>query len=102
MKPLFFIVFIAAIAIGHVFAFIDSRPNFDDTGILAFSIAIVCAILAFIYPRRPWLWAIAVGIWVPLHTILHGGNAGSLIALAFAFAGAYLGAASRWIKSKAI
>ncbi len=99
MKALFFIL---AIAIGHVFAFVDIRPNFDDAGILAFSIAIVCAIFAFIYPRRPWLWALAIGIWIPLHTILHGGSAGSVLALAFAFAGAYLGAASRWIKSQVI
>jgi hypothetical protein len=95
MKTLFIILFVLAIAVGHVFAFIDGRPNFDDAGILAFSIAIVCAILAFIYPRRPWLWALAVGIWVPIHGLIHNGNTGSLIALAFALAGAYLGALAR-------
>ena len=28
-----------AIAFGLFFAYVDSRPNFDDTGVLAFSIA---------------------------------------------------------------
>jgi uncharacterized membrane protein AbrB (regulator of aidB expression) len=86
------LLFILAIAIGHVFAFIDSRPNFDDTGVLAFSIAITCAILAFISPRRPWLWGLAVGVWIPLHNLIHHGNPASLLALAFALAGAYVGA----------
>jgi hypothetical protein len=96
------LLFLLAIALGHVFTYIDSRPTFDDTGILAFSIAIVCAILAFIYPRRPWLWALGVGIWIPLHNLIHNGNFGSLLALAFALAGAYLGACLRWIKARTI
>jgi hypothetical protein len=84
-----------AIVIGHVFAYIDSRPNFDDTGVLAVSIAIACAALAYLYPRRPWVWALAVGIWLPLHSAIHNGNFGSILALAFALAGAYFGAAIR-------
>src|SRR5262245_12722657 len=88
-------LFLLAVVLGHFFLYIDNRPNFDDTGILAFAIAITCAILAFVSPRRPWLWALAVGIWIPLHNILHHGNAGSLIALAFAMAGAYCGALGR-------
>jgi len=92
MKAPFFIL---AIDIGHVFAFVDSQPNFDDAGILAFSIAIVCAILAFIYPRRPWLWALAIGIWIPIQSLIHNGGAGSLIAIAFALVGAYLGSLAR-------
>ncbi len=87
------LLILIAIVIGHIFAYIDSRPNFDDTGILAFAIAITCAIIAYCYPRRPWLWALCVGIWIPLHNYIHGGNFGSILALGFAFAGAYLGAA---------
>lgn len=86
------ILILVAIVVGHFFAFVDSRPTWDDAGVLAFAIAMTCAILAFISPRRPWLWAFAVGIWIPLHNILHNGNLGSLIAQGFALAGAYLGA----------
>jgi uncharacterized RDD family membrane protein YckC len=82
-----------AITLGHFFAYIDSRPNFDDTGVLAVGIAITSAIFAAIYPRRPWLWALAVGIWLPLHNWIHNGTFASILALAFALAGAYLGSA---------
>ena len=87
------LLILIAIIIGHIFAYIDSRPNFDDTGVLAVSIAIVSAILAYLYPSRPWLWALCVGLWIPLHNILHNQNLSSLLALVFAFMGAYVGAA---------
>ena len=90
------LLILIAIVIGHMFAYIDSRPDWDDAGVLAVSIAIVCAILAYLYPRRPWIWAIAVGVWIPLHNLIHNGNFGSLLALAFAAAGAYLGA---WLRN---
>jgi hypothetical protein len=90
------LLILIAIIIGHIFAYIDSRPNWDDTGVLAVSIATVCAILAYLYPRRPWIWALAVGVWIPIHTLIHNGNFGSLLALAFAAAGAYLGA---WLRN---
>ena len=34
------LLILIAILIGHIFAYFDSRPNFDDTGVLAVSIAI--------------------------------------------------------------
>jgi fructose-specific phosphotransferase system IIC component len=89
------LLFLIAIVIGHIFAYIDSQPNFDDTGILAFSIAIASGIIAFISSRRPWFWALAVGIWIPLHNWIHNGSYGSVLALVFALAGAYLGS---WLR----
>jgi hypothetical protein len=89
------LLILIAIIIGHIFAYIDSRPNWDDAGVLAISIATVCAILAYLYPRRPWIWALAVGIWIPIHTLIHNGNAGSILAIIFALIGAYLGAGLR-------
>ena len=55
-------------------------------GMLAFS-----GLLGLIGGRRPWLLALAVGLWIPLYEILRSQNFGSLLALAFAFAGAYAG-----------
>lgn len=86
---------LVAIALGHLFAYINTLPNWDNTGVLAFGIAIACAIFSFAYPRRPWLWALCIGIWLPIHNILHNNGYGSLIALVFAFAGAYLGMLAR-------
>ena len=76
---------------GLFFAYVDSRPTWDDTGILAFSILIASGLIVLLGYRRPWLAALAVGSWIPLHGILITHNYGSILALAFAFAGAYGG-----------
>jgi hypothetical protein len=51
--------------------------------------------------RRPWLWALLVGVWVPAVTIVNSGNPAVVLALVFAVVGAYAGhAASRlWRRS---
>jgi hypothetical protein len=85
----------AAVAFGLLVAYVDTRPNFDDAGITAFAVAIGCGLLGVIEPRYPWLWALAVGAWIPIFGIATALNYGSLIALAFALAGAYSGAACR-------
>ncbi|MGB9028692.1 MAG: hypothetical protein WCC27_01125, partial [Acidobacteriaceae bacterium] len=60
-------------------------------------------VMGLIGPRRPWLWALAIGIWIPLYLIV--GQAAShaitlrsasyLVILAFPMAGAYAGMAVR-------
>jgi hypothetical protein len=52
---------------------------------------IVTATLGALAPRRPWVWALCVGAWVPIFDIATRSNYGSLMALGFAFAGAYGG-----------
>jgi hypothetical protein len=81
---------IAAMA-GLFSLFVDTRPNWDDTGVLAFGILLVCGLLALIGFQRPWLLALVVGAWIPLHGILVTHNYGSIIALIIAFIGAYAG-----------
>lgn len=86
-----YVLLVIAILAGLGIAYVDSRPTWDDTGITAFSIFGACAIFSFLSPRSPWLWALAVGAWVPLAAILLNHNYGGLLALLFAFAGAYAG-----------
>ncbi len=81
---------IAAIA-GLFSLYVDTRPNWDDTGVLAMGILFVCGLLALIGFQRPWLLALVVGVWIPLHGILIARNYGSIIALIIAFIGAYAG-----------
>jgi len=81
-----------ALLMGGFSAFVDSRPTWDDTGVLAFGIAAVCAFLGALGPKRPWLWGLAVGLWIPLYEISLHGNYAASMALLFAFAGAYSGA----------
>lgn len=82
---------ILALIAGLGFAYIDSRPSWDDTGILVGAILLTCGLLALLGFRRPWLLALLVGVWIPLHGILISHNFGSIIALVPAFLGAYAG-----------
>jgi hypothetical protein len=84
-----------AVAFGLVIAYVDSRPNWDDTGITAGAIFAACGLLGILGPERPWLWALGVGAWVPVYGIVSAGNYFSLLALVIAFAGAYAGMACR-------
>lgn len=80
-----------AMLAGFGIAWIDARPNWDDSGIIAFTMLIVAGVFALVEPRRPWLWALAVGAWIPLHGILATNNWTMLVVLAFPFVGAYGG-----------
>jgi hypothetical protein len=86
---------VIAIGAGLVFAFIDTRPNWDDTGITVGAIVLSCGVLGAVAPQRPWLWALAIGIWIPIFNIALAGNFGALAALVVAFAAAYAGMAFR-------
>jgi hypothetical protein len=96
------LLLICAISFGLVIAYFDSRPNWDDTGLSAGILLITCLALGALEPKRPWLWAIAVGIWIPAYGILVAHNFSSLLALAFAFTGAYLGMALRKLVMAAV
>ena len=85
------VLLIVALALGFLVTYVDSRPNWDDTGVTALAILITCGILGAAGPRQPWLWALAVGAWIPILGVVRAQNYGSLLALAFAFAGAYAG-----------
>jgi hypothetical protein len=92
MKYKFQILLAAAIVIGVSIGWIDSRPNWDDTGISVIMVLVVSALFGFTMPSRAWVWAIAVGIWIPLFNVVLSNNYGSIIALAIAFAGSFIGA----------
>ncbi len=95
------LLFIAPI-IGIVIAYVDSRPTWDDTGITVFALLACSGLLALFIPRRPWLWALAIGLWIPLWGILHAHNFSMLFVLIFPFVGAYAGWAVRRILPKRI
>jgi fructose-specific phosphotransferase system IIC component len=41
--------------------------------------------------RKPWLIALAVGVWIPIYSIIFTQNVGSLLALLPGIIGAYTG-----------
>jgi hypothetical protein len=81
-----------AILSGLVIAWLDSREGWDDTGISAGLLLLTCGIFTAVRPAYPWLWALAVGAWIPIVGIISSQNYGSLLALAVAFLGAYTAA----------
>jgi hypothetical protein len=88
----------AAAVVGALIAFVNSRPTWDDAGITALAMFLAAQVFGLISPRRPWLWAIAVGIWIPALAVVRTSSVGSLtmlVVLAFPLLGAYLGSAIR-------
>jgi hypothetical protein len=81
----------AAVVCGVIIAFVDSRPTWDDTGITVFGLLAVSGLLGMLGPKRPWLWALLLGVWMPLYYILTKNNFSMLITLIFPFMGAYAG-----------
>jgi hypothetical protein len=84
-----------AAATGLFIAWVDSRPGWDDAGITAGMLFLTAALFGALRPSRAPVWAMAVGLWVPLLGIVLHRNFGSLLALAAAFLGAYAGALAR-------
>jgi hypothetical protein len=80
-----------ALALGLMIAFADSSPGWDSTGITAGGLLLAGGTAAFQGRHRPWLWALLVGLPTPAIEIGPGGSTGSLLALAFASAGAVIG-----------
>ena len=75
-------------AIGLTLGYLDSRPSWDDTGITAALLLLSSAMAAGLSGRRPWLWALLTGIWVPLFEVWGAAGLASLLALLLSTLGA--------------
>ncbi len=80
-----------AILSGLFSAYVDSRPTWDDTGILAGGLLLISGLLTLLGHRKPWLIALAVGIWIPFHDIYLSHDLRMLLVLLFPLVGAYSG-----------
>ena len=82
---------VAAVVAGAGIGYIDTRPNWDDTGVTAGALLVAGALLGAATPRWFWLTGLALGApLLALNVALHG-NYGSAIGLVVAVAGAGLG-----------
>jgi len=95
IAPMQKVLLILAVLSGLFLAYLDSRPGWDATGILAGGLLLSAGLLTLLGYRRPWLIALAVGVWIPLHDIFLTHDFTMLFVLLFPFAGAYLGWAAR-------
>ena len=91
----FWFLLTIAIGLGLIITWVDSHPSWEDTRITAGSILILTGLLGMSMPQPPWLWALAVGIWIPAQGILRHHNFGLITVLIIAFIGAYTGALIR-------
>jgi hypothetical protein len=90
-----------ALAVGLGIGIVDTSPRWDDSGITAMAMLCASGVLGILYPRRPWVWALAIGVWIPILNILVAHNPSTIFALIFPFAGAYLGAFGRRLVTRA-
>jgi hypothetical protein len=89
---------VGATLAGLAIAYVDSRPTWDDAGITAGALLLVAALLGWCGPRRPWLWALTLGLWIPLEAIARTRTLASLamlLVLVVPLTGAYVGMALR-------
>jgi hypothetical protein len=89
------ILLVAAVIFGLLVAYVDTRPNWDDTGITVFALLIGSAMIGLLLEKRPWLYALAIGLWLPLWYILTTHNLSMLLLLAIPFIGVFIGWALR-------
>ena len=89
------ILLAVGVLVGLFSAWVDSRPNWDDTGILVIGLLLVSSLLTLLGGRRPWLIALAVGLWIPLHDIYLSHDPRMLVVLLIPLVGAYAGWAVR-------
>jgi hypothetical protein len=89
------ILLAVAVLAGLFSAWVDSLPTWDDTGILVGGLLLVSGLLTLLGQRRPWLVALAVGIWIPVHDIYLSHDVRMLVVLLIPFIGAYAGWAVR-------
>jgi hypothetical protein len=80
---------LVASLIGLGLGYLDSRPSWDDTGITAALLLLTAGTVAGISGRRPWLWALLIGIWIPLLEVRGAAGLASLAALAVSTLGAF-------------
>ena len=85
---------VVALAAGLALARVDSRPAFDDTGVMAVALALAAFVVVLLdgsaRALRAAMLAVLVGIWIPVLE-LSPVSSGPLLALGFAAAGAGTG-----------
>ena len=89
------ILLAVAVLAGLFSAWVDARPTWDDAGILVGGLLLVSGLLTLLGHRRPWLIALAVGIWIPVHDIYLSHDPRMLVVLLIPLVGAYAGWALR-------
>ncbi len=101
-EPMQKILFAGSVLLGLLIAYIDSRPTWDDTGITVMALLAGGVLIGLLSGRRPWLFALAFGIWIPLWNIYKTHSLNLLPVLIFPVAAVYAGWALRKVIQKTL
>ncbi len=94
------VLLLCSLVYGLLIVYIDSRPSWDDTGITVLALAGGGMVAGLLLEKYPWLFALAIGIWIPIMGILSRHDFMMLIVLIFPFVGVYTGWAIRKLSGK--
>ena len=90
---------VAASVLGVELGLVDTSPNWDDTGISAGVLVLLCLAFGALRAVPAWVTALSIAAWIPILNLAKSGNAESLmvvpIALVTAYAGSGISAAVR-------
>src|SRR4051812_29132109 len=81
-----------ALMLGALIALVDASAGWDDAGVTAAALLAASGLLGVIHPARAWIWALAVGSWIPVLGIAVNHDYMMVVVLAFPLIGAYTGA----------
>ena len=88
----FVFLLLIALMVGALISPVDSSPGWDDTGVSAAMVLSAAGLMGALHPMRAWVWAVAVGLWIPTLSIASGHGYEFIVALGIACVGAYEGA----------
>jgi hypothetical protein len=91
MKNSLILSALLSVVLGLAIAWVDSSPNWDDTGISVFLVLAAAFLCGFLAAKKPWLIALLVSSWIPLFSIFSTQNFGAFLAFIPGFIGAYAG-----------
>ena len=89
------VLLIVAVICGLFLMYVDASRHWDDTGLIAGGLLVSAGLITLLGHPRPWLIALAVGLWIPLRYIFLNQNFSMLLVLLFPLVGAYAGWAVR-------
>jgi len=100
MKKTFYLSLFLSILAGLSIAYVDSQPDWDDTGITVLLILVSSLLFSYLANKRPWIIGLAISIWIPVWAIVSTHNYGGFLALVPGFVGAYAGYYGRKLLTK--
>jgi hypothetical protein len=86
---------VPASILGLALGLVDTSPNWDDSGISAGALVILCVSFGALRFAPPWASALAIGAWIPILNIAKTGNWSSMMVLPIALIAAYAGSGVR-------